>query len=312
MQLTHLNGWRAVEAVCRMGTIARAAEELGVTRAAVAAQLRGLEDRLGRRLFVRRPGGLEPTAELLAVAAPLTEALAALARVQETLARSEPGNRVAVSVTQTFAETWLPRHLPDLFSKLGPVDLTLNTTWEVIDLRNSDLHFAIRYMGEAEDGYGALPLFGSGVVPVCTPDFAARYGLSAARIDLSGIPIVHIDVPTSDPDWADWGRWGQEMGVTLPQEVEAQPRYTLSGSGVRLAQSGVGLVLGGLSEVFAALQAGTLIMPFGKKSVLPSLYTHKLIWIRERPLSPLQRGFRDWISEKAEADRRLMRQLFEL
>jgi len=102
------------------------------------------------------------------------------------------------------------------------------------------------------------------------------------------------------------------MGVTLPQEVEAQPRYTLSGSGVRLAQSGVGLVLGGLSEVFAALQAGTLIMPFGKKSVLPSLYTHKLIWIRERPLSPLQRGFRDWIAEKAEADRRLMRRLFEL
>ena len=45
MQLTHLNGWRAVEAVCRLGTIARAADELGVTRAAVAAQLRGLEDR---------------------------------------------------------------------------------------------------------------------------------------------------------------------------------------------------------------------------------------------------------------------------
>lgn len=312
MQLTHLNGWRAVEAVCRLGTIARAAEELGVTRPAVAAQLRGLEDRLGRALFARRPGGLEPSAELLAVAASLTEAMAALARVQDTLAGSEPGNRVAVSVTQTFAETWLPRHLPDLFSKLGPVDLTLNTTWDVVDLQSSNLHFAIRYMGEAEDGYEALPLFGSGVVPVCTPDFAARYGLGKARMDLSGIPIVHIDVPTSDPDWADWARWSTEMGVALPQGVEAQPRYTLSGSGVRVAQSGVGLVLGGLSEVFAALQAGTLIMPFGKKSVFPSRYKHKLIWLRDRRLGPVQRGFRDWIGEKAEADRRLMRQLFDL
>ncbi len=311
MQLSHLNGWRAVEAVCRLGTIARAAEELGVTRPAVAAQLRALEDRLGCTLFARRPGGLEPTAELLAVAASLTEAMAALARVQDTLAGSEPGNRIAVSVTQTFAETWLPRHLPDLFSKIGPVDLSLNTTWEVVDLTRSNLHFAIRYMGEAGEGYEALPLFGSGVVPVCTPDFAARYGLSEAKIDLSGIPIVHIDVPTSDPDWADWARWGAEMGVALPQGLEAQPRYSLSGSGVRLAQSGVGLVLGGLSEVFAALKAGTLIMPFGKKSVFPSLYTHKLIWIRGRRLGAVQRGFRDWIADKAEADRRLMRQIFD-
>lgn len=312
MQLSHLNGWRAVEAVYRLGGIADAAEELGVTRAAVTAQVRGLEERLGRSLFARTPGGLSPTAELGAVAAGLTEAMRALARAQEVLTAEVPGNRVAVSVTQTFAETWLPRHLPDLFARLGQIDLSLNTTWEVVDLHDPDLHFAIRYMGEIGGDLAGVPLLPSGVVPVCTPEFASRYGLGEGAMDVSGVPLVHIDVPTTDPDWADWARWGREMGVPIDEAQSAQPRYALTGSGVRLAHSGVGLVLGGLSEIFASLAQGSLIMPFGQKSVFPGAYEHKLIWVEGRRFGPVQRGFRDWIAEKAQADRRMMAELFGL
>ena len=312
MQLSHLNGWRAVEAVHRLGTIAEAAEELGVTRAAVTAQVRGLEERLGRPLFTRTPGGLAPTAELGAVAGRLTGAMTALAGAQEALSTEPAGNRVAVSVTQTFAETWLPRHLPDLFSRLGPIDLNLNTTWDVVDLHGADLHFAIRYMGEIGEDLAGLPLLPSGVVPVCTPEFAARYGLEEGAMDVSGVPLVHIDVPTTDPDWADWGRWGREMGVPIDEAQSAQPRYALTGSGVRLAHSGVGLVLGGLSEIFASVAQGTLIMPFGQDSVFPASYEHKLIWVDGRRFGPVQRGFRDWVVDRAQADRRVMSELFGL
>ncbi len=312
MHVTNLNGWRAVEAVYRLGSLSAAAEELGVTKAAVASQLRGLEAVLGRSLFTRTSGGLEPAAPLLETGERLKAAMAGLAAVQTALSEKRPSNRVALSVTQTFAETWLPRHMQDLFSKLAKIDLRLITSWDLVDLNDANLDFAIRYMGEVETGVESLWLMRSGVVPVCTPDFAKRYNLSEDRWDLTGVPLIHINVQTTDPDWADWPRWRRDMGVPSSGATGPQPRYELVGSGVRLASSGVGLVLGGLSEVYGALDEGRLIMPFGKASVLPGQYAHKLIWPADRRLGPIQRKFCDWIDEKAKSDRALMQRIFGL
>ena len=68
MPLSHLNAWRAVDAVLSEGSVARAAVALGVTQAAVNAQIRRLEDRLGRTLFRRTSGGLEPVEDLAGLA----------------------------------------------------------------------------------------------------------------------------------------------------------------------------------------------------------------------------------------------------
>ena len=55
MKLSHLNGLRALEAALRTGTFSAAADELGVTVAAIGQQLRGLEDYLGLRLLIGCP-----------------------------------------------------------------------------------------------------------------------------------------------------------------------------------------------------------------------------------------------------------------
>ena len=52
-ELAYLNALRALESSARLGSFARAAEELGVTPAAVGQQVRVLEDYLGRKLFRR-------------------------------------------------------------------------------------------------------------------------------------------------------------------------------------------------------------------------------------------------------------------
>lgn len=311
MRLSHLNGWRAVEAVLRSGSVARAAEELSVTRAAVAAQIRGLEDGLGRTLFERTPSGLRPTDTLDDVREPLSTAIARLADIQARLTQSQVANRVALSVSPTFAETWLPRHMSDLFARIPGIDLRLQSTWEVTDFRTADIDFAIRYMGEVTDPeLEAVPLLRSGVVPVCTPGFAARFGIGDGPMSLDGVPLVHIDVPTTDPDWVEWAGWRARMGLPAEAEDNAAPRYELTATGVRLALGGFGLVLGGLSDVFAAVADGSLVMPFGRKSVVHGSYAHCLVWRRDARLGPVQRDFRDWITAKAAADRELLARLF--
>jgi DNA-binding transcriptional LysR family regulator len=77
---------RTFLAVHRAGSLTRAAADLGVSQPAVTAQLRTLEQRVGRELFVRLPRGVAPTAaadELARAVAPHLDALAAVAN--ETL-----------------------------------------------------------------------------------------------------------------------------------------------------------------------------------------------------------------------------------
>ena len=55
-RLPPLAAVRTFEAAGRLQNFSRAAEELGLTQAAVSYQVRQLEDRLGRALFVREKG----------------------------------------------------------------------------------------------------------------------------------------------------------------------------------------------------------------------------------------------------------------
>ncbi len=307
-RISHLNAWRAVDCIIREGSVAAAAEALGVTNAAIAAQVRRLEDRLGCALFRRTSGGLEPVAELVALAPALSGAFAGLASVQEALGRARTPQHVSITLTQTFAETWLPRHLADLFATVGAIDLRLDSRWDVVDLATSDVHFAVRFMDAPGPDLEARDLMPSGVVPVCTPQFARRHGLHAGQRDLSGVPLVDLDVVTSDPCWADWREWSRATGI-LPSDIAA-PRYALTGSGVRLARAGVGLVLGGLSETLHAVADGDLIMPFGRETVVPARYWHRLVWRSGRRFGPLQRKVRDWIVQRGAEDRALMQQVF--
>ena len=313
MRISHLNGWRALEAVLRLGSVTAAAGELGVTTAAVGSQIRALEKRLDRPLFERGPGGLVPLGELRDAADRLTRGFAMLSEVERSLGTHTGSRQVALTVSQTFAETWLPRHLPSLFARRAGVDIRLETTWEVVDLRRSEMHFAIRYMGPPDAEHHAIDLMPSGVVPVCTPDFAERYRLGPGTRSLAGVPLTRIEVPTSDPDWADWSEWSRRTAIRIKEAgtpSAAVPQIAVSGSSLRLARFGIGLVLGGLSENLHAVDDGTLVMPLGRPSVVPASYWHRLIWLKERHLGPEQRVVRDWIAEHAATDRARMGVLF--
>ncbi|MBO9547395.1 LysR family transcriptional regulator, partial [Caulobacter sp.] len=71
-----LNALRAFEAAARHQNFTRAALELYVSQAALSHQIRGLEERLGVRLFHRLPRGVALTEEGAALYPVLNEARA--------------------------------------------------------------------------------------------------------------------------------------------------------------------------------------------------------------------------------------------
>src|SRR3954468_24934378 len=104
--LPPLTAVRAFEAAARHQSFTKAAEELGMTQAAVSYQVKLLEDRLGKALFHRPPekGELSDVGRRLApaVAAAFQGLHAAFAELRET-----DDTVLAVTVVHTFATNWL-------------------------------------------------------------------------------------------------------------------------------------------------------------------------------------------------------------
>ncbi len=92
-----LNLLRVFDAVARERHVTRAAERLHLSQPAVSNALSRLRAALGDELFLRRPGGVEPTALALSLAAPVADMLD---RLRETLATHAPFD--PETATRTF------------------------------------------------------------------------------------------------------------------------------------------------------------------------------------------------------------------
>ncbi|WP_460073805.1 LysR substrate-binding domain-containing protein [Roseibium sp. ROS1] len=311
MKVSHLNALRAFEAVLRTGTFRAAAEELGVTTAAVGQQIRGLEAYLGRTLFLRSSSGAKPTDEALRVKDRLTGGLSILDDVLMELRRVRTANQVSVTLPESFAENWFTPRISDFYRLNPAVDLRLNASNKRIDLAADGFDFAIRYSPPPESGLDAIDLFGDYVVPVCTPQFAYHYGVSQELKSLADVPLVHLDNRTPDPKWASWQDWSLAFSVTTGKKVSGV-RFSRISSGMQAALSGQGLVLCGVTEAFDALVGGHLIMPFGPAKHVQTGYRYRLLSISGRVMRPQQRRFCDWAIERAAAFRENVRDLLEL
>jgi LysR family glycine cleavage system transcriptional activator len=305
MRTPHLNGLRAFETALRTHNFTAAGRELGVTAAAVGQQIRTLEDYLGRKLFERRPTGVVPTAAALRVQDRLTAGMSILSDVVVQLSCVQEQDRVAVTLPESFAENWLTLRLSDFYRDNAGVDLRLDSTNRQVDLFQEDFDFAIRYAAPPEDNLTSIKLFDDSVLPVCTPNFVAEYGLSPDTLVLADVPLIHLVDRTPDPDWVDWPRWADTFGIDLGDlgDLRRGPTFSRFNSGLRAAEAGQGLVLCGIVEAFHAIEDGQLVMPFGFERRCQSSYRYWLVHVEGRRLSKVQRKFVAWIEEVAQAFR---------
>ena len=157
----------------RLGTLALAAEELGVSLGAVSQQILKTEQQLGRALFTRTPKGLVPTpfgAEVLAyLERGFRELTRGVALAQEPNAICSPfrwprslrpsgwcgGCRISSRRIPTCRSGSMPRST-------------------LVDLDHSDVDLAIRVGPGNWPNVKAELLLEQRVFPVCAPALAAR------------------------------------------------------------------------------------------------------------------------------------------
>ena len=153
LQTLDLNLLRVFDAVARERHVTRAAERLHLSQPAVSNALNRLRAALGDELFLRKPGGVEPTALAASLQGPVAELLDRLRQTLATHAPFDPAasDRVFTLALSEYAESVLIPPLLELAAREAPR--------VILAVRHADRTNALDLLeaGEAEMAAAVLP-----------------------------------------------------------------------------------------------------------------------------------------------------------
>lgn len=280
-----LNALRAFEAAARHLNLSRAAIELCVTQAALSHQIRGLEDRLGVKLFRRVPRGLVLTDEGHALVPVLSRSFDGIGEMLDRFADGRFRETVAVGVVGSFAVGWLLPRLPDFERRHPAVDLRIFVNNNRVDIAGEGLDFAVRFGPRPGPGVEAIPLFPAAMTPHCAPALVA--GLERPA-DLARHRLLRSYRA------GEWEAWFAKAGADCP--LLRGPVLDTSIALAEVAASGLGIALLPIRLFEPWVSAGRLVKPF---HVEVEMGHYALTYLGSRPMSAGMRAFRDWLLETA-------------
>ena len=209
-QLPHPNWLRTFEAAARHSSFTAAAEELGLTAAAVSQQIRLLEAQLDTVLFERLPRGVQLTEVGQAYAQPIRNGFSDMAAATDGLFRTAKRQLVRVRASISCAALVIAPRLHAFRARYPDIEIELTTfVWaDRFGAELSDIDIRFGY-GEWNDG-DVTHLGYEHAIPVCRPDYAASFGDDLSFGALAGGQIVAIRGSETD-----WPRLADQVGQPL-------------------------------------------------------------------------------------------------
>ena len=145
----NLNDLAAFVTVAREGSFTRAAAQLGVSQSALSQTVKGLEERLGLRLFTRTTRSVAPTEageRLLATIGPRLEGIEAdLAALSEL--REKPAGNIRITASEHAADSILLPKLTKLLPDYPDIKVEINTDYRMVDIVEQRFDAGVR-LGE--------------------------------------------------------------------------------------------------------------------------------------------------------------------
>jgi LysR family transcriptional regulator, glycine cleavage system transcriptional activator len=287
-----LSSLRVFVAAAQDLSFSRAAQNLGVTTAAVSMQIRALEEYLRLPLFVRRGRTVHLTGEGARLLPRIQSALSELERALDEARQDRRSGALTVSMLSSFLQQWLLPRLPDFEHRHAEVDLRVHTSVAPVDFLHSDVQLAIR-MGDGKwPQLNVQKLMDDWLVPVCTPRLLERHGPLATPKDLEKHKLLHSK---SEP----WDTWIKGEDPALWRELWAERGSTLDDSTalLRMAQVGQGLALTRWSLVCGDVAQGQLVLASRRVVKMKRAYflvcPHAYAQLEKLVI------FRDWICAQA-------------
>ena len=289
-RLPPLTAVRAFEAAGRHENFSRAAEELGMTQAAVSYQIRQLEDRVGKPLFVREKGRVHLSDAGRRLMPALSGAFIAMADAFAAI-RSEDEDVLAINASVSLGANWLSTRIGRFQLRHPDIAVRMSLANEVIDFGTSNYDVAIRGGMGQWDGLRSEFLFRQHYSPICSPEFLERHRIRQ--------PEDLLEVERFAPNDPWWNAWFAVAGVgQLPSPSRRGFTFDNQLQEGGAAREGFGVALMTPLIWREDLEAGRLVQPF-ETMYLPGnahWMVHPENRVGVRKIERLREWFRDEIA----------------
>lgn len=272
--------------VMEEGSFAKAARRLHLTPSAISHQMRALEQRLGRRLFLRSTRVITPTEDALAYAASIAESFARLTTATNRLVAGATSRRLPIHCSPSFATLWLVPRLGRFLAEFPAIDITLFASHEPARLGQDGILVDIQYARAVPENCEAIDLGEELIVPMASPEFIERARVTGPA-DIARLPLIHS--LRSVVSWEQWSaRCAPGTGLN-PRGLQFDRAHLA----LAAAGNGLGLVLESTLQAESLLQSGALVMPFGPLGI--TVIAHRVVYKREDRGNAEIRAFVDWL-----------------
>lgn len=296
MRDINLKATEYFEAVARLGTVTRAAEELGVSPSAVSQQIRTLEGQFGVKLFRREKRRLVLTLDGDRLFATTTQAFGALRNATAAIARQRHLRSLTIRVSPTFGVRWLGPRIADFAEANPDWNIRIDATPDFSAFDTEAVDFDLRYGFGDWPGLTVEPLMNDIVLPVCSPEVRDR--LRA----LSPDPVVQLSqarLIDSVKALCRWDTWLaanriEVAGLSYPF------RFDRSSMALEMAKRGGGVALDNAALCLDDLKSGALV-PLLPELPATDLPAYWLVCPPRHMSRRIVKRFADWITGAATA-----------
>jgi LysR family glycine cleavage system transcriptional activator len=290
---------RTFEAAARLLNFTRAADEVGLTPAAVSYQVKEIEDQLGVVLFTRT----SRTVQLTPAGAVLFEATAdALDTLHRAAGRARRMTRSAahlrVSLSARFATNWLLPRLAQFRAANPGLELTFDISDEIRSFDMDDIDVAIRFGTGAGANTRADKLFDTVIVPVCTPKLLETGPRLKEPRDLLNHTLCYVDWKAGDMVWPDWRMWMAAAGIDDFDDSRCVA-FSDTGFVVQAVVESGAVGLADLEMIATDLAQGRLVRLFDVGVSVAQPYAYHLVYPEVSSEDPRVLAFREWMLAEA-------------
>jgi len=285
-----LHALQGFVAAARSGNLSRAAESLHLTVSALSHQIRGLEERLGQRLFRRNARGVELTDDGRELFDRVASHFDALEQALQPF-RTRRDDVLTISLMPSFAASWLVPRLPRFLAAHPQLEINLQSTTALVDFdRELSIDAGLRFGRGQYPGLETMHLLDDWVTPTASPALIERLGLPTLET-LDQFPLLGAP-------GGRWSEWFAQFGGTLPTRFVAT--FDDSDTLHRAASEGLGVALGRLTLARPLVDAGRLVLPFAQR--LKAEFAHYLVYPARSASHAGLHAFREWLSAEAAID----------
>ena len=280
--------------VAELGSFTKAADALGISKAAASKYVTRLEQRLSARLLHRTTRRLGLTEAGEALYARSRSALAELAEAENDVAQltGKPRGLLRVTAPSYFGVTMLAPRLGEFHERCPDVGLDLDLSERIVDIVKERFDVAIRISAMPDSNLVATRLMPCPTALVASPAYLKRRGTPTTPADLAAHEGIGYSIVKSPNVLSFRGPRGRAIAVTVQSSIRCNNDFFIK----QLALDGLGMAFFPRFFVEGEIASGRLVQVLadypGPELSLNALYETR------RHLLPKVAAFLSFLKER--------------